>query len=125
MRAGLITGAGSYDRPALSAAWTVTVSTRYGDVDLTEGAAGDAEIVHLARHGTGHGRLSHQVQHRAASDDPRIAASKERLQACLYTMAYPETGELVPALVQHSVLDRAANAALRTVLPMPTRRAGA
>lgn len=65
MRAGVITGSGSYDWPALSAARTVTVSTRYGDVNLTEGAAGDTDIVHLARHDAGHARLSHQVQHHA------------------------------------------------------------
>lgn len=65
MRAGLITGSGCYDWPALSAARAVTVSTRYGDVDLTEGVAGDIDVAHLARHGAGHARLSHQVAHRA------------------------------------------------------------
>ena len=65
------------------------------------------------------------MQRGQTSDDPRIAATQERLQACFYTMAHPETGELVPACVQHSVLDPAENTALRTMLPMPTRRAGA
>ena len=65
------------------------------------------------------------LQHGQTSDAPRILATQQRLQACFYTMAHPETGELVPACVQHSVLDPAENAALRAVLPMPTRRAGA
>ena len=60
------------------------------------------------------------------SDDPRIAVAQERLQACAYTMAHPETGELVPACVQHSVLDPVENTALRKLLPLTpvhTRRA--
>lgn len=49
-------------------------------------------------------------------------ATQERLQACVYTMAHPDTGELVPACVQHSVLDPQENKRLLTMLPMPTRR---
>lgn len=65
------------------------------------------------------------MQRGQTSDDQRIAATQQRLRACFYTMAHSETGELVPACVQHAVLDPAENAALRTLLPMPTRRAGA
>ncbi|MEO6957432.1 MAG: radical SAM domain-containing protein, partial [Antricoccus sp.] len=59
------------------------------------------------------------------SSEPRILAAQERLLACSYAMAHPETGELVPACVQHSVLDPAENVALRTLLPMPALRTGA
>jgi hypothetical protein len=52
------------------------------------------------------------------SDDPRIRATQERLAACAYTMAHPETGALVPACVQHAVLDPHENAALRRLLPL-------
>ena len=52
------------------------------------------------------------------SDDPRIAETQERLGACSYAMAHPETGELVPACVQHSVLDPVENVALRALLPI-------
>ncbi|QNE18246.1 radical SAM domain-containing protein [Kribbella qitaiheensis] len=52
------------------------------------------------------------------SSDPRIAATQQRLLACSYAMAHPETGELVPACVQHSVLDPAENIALRRLLPL-------
>ncbi|MEO8851186.1 MAG: hypothetical protein ABI360_05600 [Allobranchiibius sp.] len=59
------------------------------------------------------------------SADPRIAATQERLAACSYAMAHPETGELVPACVQHSVLDPQENQALRQLLPMPRLRKAA
>jgi hypothetical protein len=52
------------------------------------------------------------------SDDPRLRETQERLAACQYSMAHPENGTLVPACVQHSVLDPAENAQLRTLLPI-------
>ena len=52
------------------------------------------------------------------SDDPRVRATQERLAACAYTMAHPETGELVPACVQHAVLDPQENVVLRRLLPL-------
>ena len=65
MRAGIITGSGSYHWPSLTSATRRAVSTRYGDVDVTTGTLGDVEVVHVARHGAGHARLSNQVDHRA------------------------------------------------------------
>jgi hypothetical protein len=62
------------------------------------------------------------LQRGERSDDERIAETQERLQACFYTMAHPETGELVPACVQHGVLDPGENTALSQFLPLPTRR---
>jgi hypothetical protein len=56
------------------------------------------------------------------SSDPRILETQERLLACSYAMAHPETGELVPACVQHGVLDSDENADLATMLPLPRRR---
>ncbi len=50
--------------------------------------------------------------------DPRLRDTQERLQACSYAMAHPETGRLVPACVQHSVLDPVENVALRRKLPL-------
>jgi hypothetical protein len=51
------------------------------------------------------------------SDDPKIRATQERLQACSYAMAHPETGTLVPACAQHSVLDPLENLRLIELLP--------
>ena len=53
-----------------------------------------------------------------ASEDPKIREVQERLGACMYTMSHPDTGQLVPACVQHSVLDAGENAGLRTLLPI-------
>ncbi len=50
--------------------------------------------------------------------EPRLADAKQRLRACSYAVARPETGELVPACVQHSVLDPAENASLWRLLPL-------
>lgn len=52
------------------------------------------------------------------SDDPVLLETQERLAACTYSMAHPETGELVPACVQHSVLDPPENVELRRLLPL-------
>jgi len=54
--------------------------------------------------------------------DPRLRETQERLAACHYAMAHPEDGTLVPACVQHSVLDPGENAALRTLLPLVETR---
>jgi rSAM/selenodomain-associated transferase 2 len=55
------------------------------------------------------------------ADDPRVRATQERLAACHYAMAHPEDGTVVPACVQHAVLDPAENAALRRLLPLVER----
>lgn len=52
------------------------------------------------------------------SDDPAVREAQERLGACMYTMAHPQTGQLVPACTQHSVLDPAENRELRIMLPL-------
>ena len=57
--------------------------------------------------------------------EPRLRETQERLAACSYAMAHPDTGELVPACVQHSVLDPVENVALRALLPLtPVTRSG-
>ncbi|MFP3989734.1 radical SAM protein [Streptomyces sp. E11-3] len=52
------------------------------------------------------------------SADPVLRETQERLSACQHSMAHPSDGTLVPACVQHSVLDPAENARLRTLLPL-------
>ncbi|WJL96699.1 hypothetical protein QSU92_05865 [Microbacterium sp. ET2] len=52
------------------------------------------------------------------ADDPVLKETQERLGACMYAMAHPEDGRLVPACVQHSVLDPLENVELRRVLPL-------
>lgn len=62
------------------------------------------------------------INHGTTSDDPRIIEAEERLRACAYSMGHPESGELVPACVQHGILDPEENRALAQLLPLPTRR---
>ena len=57
------------------------------------------------------------MQRGEVSDDPKIRATQERLEACSYAMAHPETGTLVPACAQHSVLDPLENERLQELLP--------
>lgn len=59
------------------------------------------------------------LQRGEMSDEPRLRETQDRLLACSYAMAHPETGELVPACVQHGVLDPLENERLATLLPLP------
>jgi len=62
------------------------------------------------------------TQRGETSEDPKIRATQQRLAACHYAMAHPETGTLVPACVQHSVLDPHENIELRRLLPIVETR---
>ncbi|MBG6240174.1 hypothetical protein IWX78_003169 [Mycetocola sp. CAN_C7] len=55
------------------------------------------------------------------SDDPRLRETQERLGSCMYAMSHPEDGRLVPACVQHSVLDPIENVGLRRLLPIAAK----
>jgi len=57
------------------------------------------------------------------SEDPKVLETQERLEACSYHMAHPDSGLLVPACAQHSVLDPQENLELRTLLPLLPDRA--
>jgi hypothetical protein len=61
------------------------------------------------------------LQRDQMSHEPRIRAAQERLQACVYSMGHPETGTVVPACVQHSVLDPHENGQLVDLLPIRRR----
>lgn len=43
----------------------VSVAGRWGQLDLTEGTIGAHRVLAVSRHGAGHHRLSHQLDHRA------------------------------------------------------------
>lgn len=58
------------------------------------------------------------MQRGDTTTDPSMLEAQERLAACSYAMAQPDTGELVPACVQHSVLGPLANVDLRKQLPL-------
>src|SRR4051812_12817768 len=65
MRIGIITGSGTYALPDLDAGAPREVATPFGSALVTEGRLSGVEVVHVARHGEGHLRLSSQVAHRA------------------------------------------------------------
>jgi hypothetical protein len=50
--------------------------------------------------------------------EPEVRAAQERLRACSYAMAHPDEDRLVPACVQHSVLDPQENLRLARLLPL-------
>jgi len=77
MRIGIITGSGTY--AILDAAAPTPVATPFGDAFVAEGGFAGAEVLHIARHGEGHHRLSSSVTHQA-----NIWALRERgVQAIL------------------------------------------
>ena len=58
------------------------------------------------------------LQRGEVATDPAVRGVQERLQACSYAMAHPESDTLVPACAQHSVLDPEENRRLVELLPM-------
>lgn len=48
---------------------------------------------------------------------PKLKEVQERLLSCSYAMSHPESGRLVPACAQHSVLDPLENKILSAALP--------
>jgi purine nucleoside phosphorylase len=73
MRIGIITGSGTYALPDFDAGPSREVATPFGAAVVTEGRFAGADVVHVARHGDGHRRISSQVEHRA-----NIAALRDR-----------------------------------------------
>ncbi len=52
------------------------------------------------------------------STEARIIEAQERLEACAYSMGHPDSDQLVPACVQHGILDPAENEQLVQLLPL-------
>ena len=69
----------------------------------------DAEVVRPAWEATERGEIA---------TDPAVRAAQERLAACSYSMAHPEGDRVVPACVQHAILDPRENAKLLKLLPL-------
>jgi len=65
MRIGIITGSGTYALPELEADAPGRVATPFGDALVSEGRFAQADVLHVARHGEGHRRLSSAVTHQA------------------------------------------------------------
>jgi purine nucleoside phosphorylase len=65
MPVAIITGSGTHSLPGFDDATTVAVQTPFGTADVSRGQFAGVDVLHISRHGAGHVRLSHQVQHRA------------------------------------------------------------
>jgi purine nucleoside phosphorylase len=78
MKAGIITGTGTYVLPGLEAESREPVTTRFGEALVVRGQVGDLEVLHISRHGEGHTHLSNQVTHRS-----NIAALKDLGADCV------------------------------------------
>ncbi len=65
MKIGVLTGSGTYALPGFEDAEASEQQTRFGTVAVTSGRFGGAEVVHVARHGAAHSRISSLVNHRA------------------------------------------------------------
>src|SRR3954462_5844239 len=65
MRIGIITGSGTYSLPELEAGAPAAVATPFGDALVSEGRFAGADVLHVARHGDGHRRLSSAVTYQA------------------------------------------------------------
>jgi purine nucleoside phosphorylase len=65
MRIGVITGSGTYALSELEASAPAPVPTPFGEAMVSEGSFAGADVLHVARHGEGHLRLSSAVTHQA------------------------------------------------------------
>ena len=58
------------------------------------------------------------IQAGTRASEPGILEAQERLEACAYSMGHPDTNQLVPACVQHGILDPGENRQLVQLLPL-------
>ncbi len=65
MPIAVITGSGTHALPGFEAGEAQAVETPFGVADVFRGRFAGAELLHVSRHGSGHVRLSNQVNHRA------------------------------------------------------------
>jgi hypothetical protein len=110
----------------IGAGWLVRTVRRVGlRALLRHGVVPMTFVMHRFMHADEVAPAWELLQRGEHSEDPVILETQERLQACSYAMAHPETGQLVPACVQHSVLDPEENRVLSQLLPLPKVRTGA
>ena len=65
MPVGIITGSGNYALSGLEQGEPVTLTTPFGAASVNRGVYGGEPVLHVARHGPDHQRLSSGVNHRA------------------------------------------------------------
>jgi purine nucleoside phosphorylase len=65
MPIAIITGSGTYALPGFEGSGPEPVATEWGDALVSHGRFAGVDVLHVSRHGEGHGRLSNHVTHRA------------------------------------------------------------
>jgi purine nucleoside phosphorylase len=65
MAIGILTGSGTYALPGFEGTGPQPVYTPWGEALVSRGTWAGVEVLHIARHGPGHPRLSNHVTHRA------------------------------------------------------------
>jgi purine nucleoside phosphorylase len=118
---GLITGTGLYELEGLEDRAADSVTTAYGPAEVVTGRLEGVPVAHVARHGRGHARLSHQVTSRA-----NVAAIAEAGAACLVSTTVCgavdpslELGSLVVFDDLHFPSNRLADGSLCTLFTSP------
>ena len=94
MRVGIVTGSGTY---SILDAEPEDVVTEWGTARVAHGKLGGVDVVHLSRHGTGHARLSNQVDHRA-----NVAALQQ--SGCDAVIAVTVCGAVDPGVALGSLI---------------------
>jgi MoaA/NifB/PqqE/SkfB family radical SAM enzyme len=103
----------------LAVGWAARFVTRAGLIRLLTGRPrGMTFVVHAFMDADVVRPAWEALQRGEVASDPAVRAAQERLEACSYAMAHPAEDRLVPACVQHSVLDPAENARLQRLLPL-------
>jgi hypothetical protein len=107
------------DVVATATGWALRLSRRIGVGGLRAGRPrGMTFVVHAFMDGSVVRRAWEGMQTGVECADDAGRAAQERLRACSYAMAHPDDGVLVPACVQHGVLDQDENRRLLVTLPM-------
>ena len=117
---GILTGSGTYALPGF-AGETRTVPTRWGDVLVSEGSFGGADVLHVSRHEEGHQRLSNHVQHQANASALKHAGATGVLGVTVCGACDPslELGTLVVFDDLHFLVNRLADGAICTLYDTP------
>jgi hypothetical protein len=109
----------------VAARWAVRFARRLGISGLRSRPRGMTFVVHAFMDAAVVREAWREMQAGTTSPDAGVRAAQERLQACSYAMAHPDDGTIVPACVQHSILDQDENRRLLVQLPMaPAGRTG-
>ena len=101
-----------------AAGWALRLGRRLGISGLRSRPRGMTFVVHAFMDASVVRRAWAGMQEGRTCEDPEERSAQERLSACSYAMAHPDDGRLVPACVQHGVLDSDENRRLLVELPM-------